>query len=59
MNAQAHLMEQYNKLNYEHQEIHKEVEKYKFDTIQLKELKYKKLVIKDKLAEVSEQLGIS
>ena len=39
--------------------IKKYIKKYKFDTTQLKELKHKKLVIKDKLAEVSEQLGIS
>lgn len=59
MNAQAHLMEQYNKLNYEHSELHKEVEKYKFNTTQLKELKLKKLAVKDKLTLVSEKLGIS
>ena len=29
MNAQAHLMEQYNKVNYEHKEIHEEDEKHK------------------------------
>ena len=49
MNAQAHLMEQYNKANYEHKEIHAEVEKHKYDSNKLKELKLAKLKLKDKL----------
>ena len=48
MNAQAHLMEQYNKANYEHKEIHAEVEKHKYDSNKLKELKLAKLKLKDK-----------
>ena len=59
MNAQAHLMEQYNKANYEHKEIHAEVEKYKYDSNKLKELKLAKLKLKDKLTKPETQLGIS
>ena len=59
MNAQAHLMEQYNKANYEHKEIHAEVEKHKYDSIKLKELKHLKLKLKDKLTKLETQLGIS
>ena len=59
MNAQAHLMEQYNKANYEHRNIHAEVEKHKYDSIKLKELKHLKLKLKDKLTKLETQLGIS
>jgi|TARA_R100000234_G_C4850666_1_gene115007 hypothetical protein len=59
MNAQAHLMEQYNKANYEHKEIHAEVEKHKYDSNKLKELKLAKLKLKDKLTKLETQLGIS
>ncbi len=59
MNAQAHLMEQYNKANYEHRNIHDEVEKHKYDSQKLKELKHLKLQLKDKLTKLETQLGIS
>ena len=59
MNAQAHLMEQYNKVNYEHKEIHEEVEKHKYDSAKLKQLKHLKLKLKDKLTKLETQLGIS
>ena len=52
MNAQAHLMEQYNKANYEHKEIHEEVEKHKYDSVKLKQLKHLKLKLKDKLTKL-------
>ena len=56
MNAQAHLMEQYNKANYEHRNIHDEVEKHKYDSQKLKELKHLKLQLKDKLTKLETQL---
>tara|TARA_B100000941_G_C28324984_1_gene458549 strand:- start:597 stop:776 length:180 start_codon:yes stop_codon:yes gene_type:complete len=59
MNAQAHLMEQYNKVNYEHKEIHEEVEKHKYDSAKLKQLKHLKLKLKDKLTKLEKQIGIS
>ena len=59
MNAQAHLMEQYNKANYEHKEIHEEVEKHKYDSVKLKQLKHLKLQLKDKLTKLEKQIGIS
>ena len=52
-------MEQYNKANYEHKEIHAEVEKHKYDSNKLKELKLAKLKLKDKLTKLETQLGIS
>ena len=59
MNAQAHLMEQYNRVNYEHSEIHEEVEKHRFDSEKLKQLKLTKLKLKDKLTNLEKKLGIS
>ena len=59
MNAQAHLMEQYNKVNFKHQELHAEVEKYKYDSEKVKTLKHMKLKLKDKLTKLETQLGIS
>ena len=59
MNAQAHLMEQYNKVNYEHKEIHEEVEKHNYDSAKLKQLKHLKLKLKDKLTKLEKQIGIS
>lgn len=59
MNAQAYLMEQYNKVNFKHQELHAEVEKHKYDSVKLKQLKNAKLKMKDKLTKLETQLGIS
>ena len=57
MNAQAYLMEQYNKVNFKHQELHAEVEKYKYDSEKVKTLKHMKLKLKDKLTKLETQLG--
>ena len=59
MNAQAYLMEQYNKVNFKHQEIHAEVEKHKYDSVKLKQLKHMKLKLKDKLTKLEKKIGIS
>ena len=59
MNAQAYLMEQYNKVNFKHQELHAEVEKHKYDSVKLKQLKNAKLKMKDKLNKLEKQIGIS
>ena len=52
-------MEQYNKVNFKHQEIHAEVEKHKYDSVKLKQLKHMKLKLKDKLTKLEKQIGIS
>ena len=59
MNAQAHLMEQYNKVNFKHQELHAEVEKYNYDSEKVNTLNLMNLKLKDKINKLEKQLGIS